>query len=273
MVAFLRALLLGALCVSALFADAFDDKLRNLMGEQAYQNNANFIHRIFANKNNFYTSGRLDIAKIVYALKSNGLLSSRFGQPSEVRLSLQARTSPVLLTKIGNNILSSIGYSYFVISRAEFNGGLSSIEFSFNTEHSPDMGVILDELGKRGFSCLDIKRTSAQRWEYMLEVNEPRLPNTRFLAKSTPLKLREASGEYWLSVNTSGELIIEPTDQPKWNPRVVLYDKNLSIVDMVSNSGSSSSLKLTVPQSVRFVMITDYDTPESLKDGISVKLR
>ncbi len=101
------------------WADAFDDKIRNLMGEQNYQLNANFINRIFANKNMYYTGGRLDIAKIVYALKNNGLLSSRFGQPSEVKLNFSARTSPILLTKIGNNILTTMGYSYFVISKAE----------------------------------------------------------------------------------------------------------------------------------------------------------
>lgn len=273
MVKIFQSIVFCALCIGFIHADAFDDKVRNLMGESAYQTNANFLNRIFANKNNYYTGGRLDIAKMVYALKSNGLLSSRFGQPSEVRLAFVARTSPVLLTKIGNNVLSSMGYTYFIISRAELSGGLSSIEFSFNTEHSPDMGVIVDELGKRGFSCLDIKRLNAQQWEYMLEVNEPRLPNTKFLTKSVSLKLREASGEYWLSLNGSGDLYIEPIDLSKWNPRVVLYDKNLNIVDMVSNVGSNSSLKLKVPQGVRFVMITDYDTPESLKDGVSVTLR
>ena len=41
-----------------------------------------------------------------------------------------------------------MGYSYFVVSRAELSGGLSSVEFSFNTEHSPDMGIIIDELGR-----------------------------------------------------------------------------------------------------------------------------
>ncbi len=255
------------------WADACDDKIRNLMGEQNYQLNANFINRIFANKNMYYTGGRLDIAKIVYALKNNGLLSSRFGQPSEVKLNFSARTSPILLTKIGNNILTTMGYSYFVISKAELSNGLSSIEFSFNTEHSPDMGIIIDELGKRGFICLDINRVNAQFWEYMLEVNEPRLPNTKFLAKSATLNLREASGEYWLDVNTGGDLYIQAIDFPKWNPRVVLYDKNLGIVDMVSNVGSNASLKVKIPQGVKFVMITDYDSSESLKGGISVNLR
>lgn len=262
------------LCVLACaWGDVFDDKVKNLVGEQSYQVNANFIQRIFANKSMYYTSGRLDISKIVYALKSNGLLSLRFGQPSEVRLSFSARTSPVLLTKIGNNILNTMGYSYFVVSKAELSSGLSSVEFSFNTEHSPDAGVILDELGKRGFVCLDINRVSAQRWEYTLEVSEPRLPNTKFLAKSATQNLREVSGEYWLSVGASGDLYIKALDFPKWNPHVVLYDKNLSIIDMVSNVGSNESLKVKIPQGVKFVMITDYDASENLKGGISVSLK
>ena len=265
------------LCMFLLFAlhlhaDILDDKVRNLIGEQSYQTNANFINRIFANKNLYYTNGRLDMAKMVYSLKSNGLLASRFGQPSEVRLSFVARTSPILLTKIINNILSSMGYSYFVVIKAEHSNGLSTMEFSFNTEHSPDMGIIIDELSRRGFVCLDINRISPQKWEYTLEVNEPRLPNTRYINKTTSLNLREVSGEYWLSVDTSGDLQIQTIDFPKWNPRVVLYDKNLTIVDFVANTSATSSLKIRIPNGVRFVMITDFDNPESLKNGISVAL-
>ena len=74
-------------------------------------------------------------------------------------------------------------------------------------------------------------------------------------------------------MNSSGDLYVQATDFPKWNPRVVLYDKNLGIVDMVSNLGANASIKLKVPQGVKFVMITDYDNAESLKGGISVNLR
>ena len=261
------------LLTTNVLADAFDDKIRNLMGEQSYHTNVKFVERIFANKNMYYTGGRLNIAKIVYALKENGLLSSRFGQPSEVKLNFSARTSPILLTKIGNNILTTMGYSYFVISKAELSNGLSSIEFSFNTEHSPDIGIIIDELGKRGFVCLDINRVNAQTWEYTLEVNEPRLPNTRFLTKTDSLTLRNASGEYWLNVNTSGELHIRAINLSKWYPRVVLYDRNLSIVDMVSNTASGGLLKVEIPQGIKFIMITDNDNSENLKSGISVELK
>ncbi|HCD72889.1 MAG TPA: hypothetical protein DEQ48_01490, partial [Helicobacter sp.] len=85
-----KCLLLTLLSICA-WADTFDDKIRNLMGEQNYQVNVNFINRIFANKNMYYKGGRLDMAKIVYVLKENGLLTSRFGQPNEVKLSLSAR--------------------------------------------------------------------------------------------------------------------------------------------------------------------------------------
>nr|QGT50338.1 hypothetical protein Helico5904_0100 [uncultured Helicobacter sp.] len=268
-----RKLLMLLICASCLCADILDDKVRNLIGDQSYQVNVNFINRIFANKNLYYTNGRLDMAKIVYALKTNGLFSSRFGQPSEVRLSFSARTSPILLTKIIDNILTAMGYSYFVVIKAEHSNGLSTIEFSFNTEHSPDMGIIIDELSRRGFLCLDIQRINAQKWEYVLEVNEPRLPNTKFINKTNALRLREASGEYWLNVNSSGELYIQALDFPKWNPRVVLYDKNLNIVDLIANTSSTASLKVRIPNGVSFVMITDYDNSESLKNGISVQLR
>lgn len=261
------------LCLCVSYGDVLEDKVRNLIGSNNYQLNANFINKIFAKKNMYYTGGRLDIVKVVYALKSNGLLSSRFGQPKEVKLSFSARTSPVLLAKIGNDILASMGYSYFMVSRAKQSSGFSTMEFSFNTEHSPDIGIILDELGKRGFACLDINRVGVQQWDYVLEVGEARLPNTKFLIKGSNLNLREPSGEYWIALNVGGNLTIQTLNFSKWNPRVVLYDQNLGIVDLVSDTGSVSTLKLKVPHGVKFMMITDYDNSENLKSGISLNFR
>ncbi len=51
------------LLTTNVLADAFDDKIRNLMGEQSYHTNVKFVERIFANKNMYYTGGRLNIAK------------------------------------------------------------------------------------------------------------------------------------------------------------------------------------------------------------------
>ena len=52
------------------------------------------------------------------------------------------------------------------------------------------------------------------KWDYMLKVDQPQLPNTKFLAKLATLKWRDASGEYWVSVNTSGDLYIQASDFP-----------------------------------------------------------
>lgn len=260
-------------CCGALFGDVLESKIKNLIGENNYQTNANFINKIFANKNSFYSFGRLDIAKVIYSLKNNGLLSSKFGQPTEVKLSFSARTNPVLLAKIINDLLTNMGYSYFIITKAEFNNNLSTMEFSFNTEHSPDAGLILDNLARRGFVCLDIDRISQKEWIYSLEANEPQLPNVKYISKNTDNKLRESSGEYWISLSAVGELHIQPIELNKWNPRVVLYDKHLNIVNIVANTSPKSYMNIKIPNGVRFVMISDYDTAEALRGGINLTLR
>lgn len=259
--------------LNSAFSDVFNDKIANLMGETSYKTNANFINKIFANKSLYYNNGRLDMAKIIYALRSNGLLSSKFGQPSEVKLSFASRTSPMLLAKMSDDVLRSMGYSYFIISKAELVQGISSIEYAFNTEHSPDIGIILDELNKRGFICLDIVRKSAREWAYSLELGEPRLPNASFVGKNQ-VKLRETSGEYWIALSGAGELYIEPSmDVKRWNPRIVIFDKQFSILDVISNSESRGSFKVRVPVGAKFAMITDYDSSENLKSGIAVSIK
>ncbi|MBR2111549.1 MAG: hypothetical protein IJ950_01115, partial [Helicobacter sp.] len=81
--------------------------------------------------------------------------------------------------------------------------------------------------------------------------------------------LRDVSGQYWLSLQTQGKIKISA--QSKWYPRIVLYDRNLRILDSISSQDSKTSVSVKVPQGVSFVMITDGNNPMNLRNGINVE--
>lgn len=260
-------LLICALC--GLFGDALDTKIINLIGEKNYQINANFIKTIFQDRNSYYNNGGLSMSRIISELKNNGLLQLKFSSPQEVRLIFNARTSPILLNRTINDILATMGYSYFNVARADYDSGISMIEFNFATEHAPDPEVILNELSKRGLVGIDITRHSPQKWEYLLELNNLQIPNSRAVSQNQALNLRDISGQYWLNVRTQGKLQISSSQ--KWYPRIVLYDRNLMIINSYVSKDSKSSISFKVPRGVSFIMITDSNNSANLKNGISVQ--
>ncbi|MCI6217648.1 MAG: hypothetical protein MR629_03790 [Helicobacter sp.] len=265
----MRFLMLASALFCFCFGDALDSKLKNLIGERNYKINANFINKIFQDRNLFYTDGKLSMPQIFQTLRNNGLLNLRFQNPQEVSLIFSARTSPILLNRTINDILSSMGYSYFNVQKADYNDGISSIDFHFVTEHAPDPWVILSELEKRGLLSIDVTRHSLQKWEYLLELSSLQIPNSRTISLNEALSLRDISGQYWLNLQEQGKLKISNTQ--KWYPRVVFFDRNLAIVNSFLSKDSKTSITLKIPQGVSFIMITDFNNTANLKNGISIE--
>ncbi|PAF47025.1 hypothetical protein BKH41_08300 [Helicobacter sp. 12S02232-10] len=260
-----------SLFLSVFFGDGFDDKIQNLIGSQSYSVNKNFIDRIFRDKQSFYTDGRIDIKKLVTTLKDNGLLTLKFNEPSELHITFVSQTTPIFLTRSINSALSSMGYSYFAVSKAEYIEGMAKITFSFSTEHALDPAIIIDELAKRGYLFTDIKRNSIFDWEYDIELVEPKLANAREISPSEEvLEVREVSGEYWFSATGSGNITIT-AKTPYWRPRIVLYDKNLQIINLISQSTTANKITFSLLDGVRFIMVSDTQNPAIIKNGIQVK--
>ncbi|WP_095294072.1 hypothetical protein [Helicobacter sp. 13S00482-2] len=246
-----------------------DEKVQNLIGIQSYNVNKNFINRIFENRDSFYLDGRLDIKKVVTTLKDNGLLILKFNQPGDLNITFASQTTPIFLARSINSALSSMGYSYFAVSQAQYKKGMSKIVFSFSTEHALDPSIIINELAKRGYIFLDIKRNSISDWEYDVELIDPKLANTKEIQAPQTLEVTEVSGEYWFSVKGKGNITIISNNN-SWRPRIVLYDKNLQIINLITQSATAKEITLTILEGVGFIMVTDAQNPAIIKNGIKV---
>ena len=270
----MRKLVATLLCLisytSAISADALDDKIQELIGTATYSQNKNFIDIIFANKTRFYLeNGKLNISNIVYELKNNGLLMLKFPKPMELLIAFESKTSLIALSYTLNGLLSSMGYSYFMVSQASRVQGVSNIAFSLVTEHALDPIILYRELQKRGFYLQNISRKDINQWSYTIQAQSVQIFNAKPLSPNTPLILREVSGQYWLSIAQSGSLQI--TANPKWTPRIICYDKNLEITQIIIDKNQRSSLSIRPDSSTAFIMITDAQNPDVIKQ-IEVRL-
>jgi len=258
------AILSIGICVINVFGDALDDKIEELIGTNVYSTNKNFIDNIFQDRPRFFINNRLDIVAVVSELKNNGLIMLKFPSPRDLNISFISNTSPILLAFTINNILQSMGYSYFIPTKSSLNDGVAHIGFSFATEHAIDPTILLNELDRRGFALNDMRKKSIDDWVYVITPKAPKLFNAKTLIPNNPLRLREVSGEYWLNLNRSGQLHINANR--KWTPRVVFYDRDLRIVNIIISDKTMHALNVKINNNVSFVMIGDAQNPRSIKE-------
>ncbi|CBG39955.1 putative hypothetical periplasmic protein [Helicobacter mustelae 12198] len=267
---FFRYFFCSIFLLQGLFADFLLDKVQNFAGESVFQVNRNFIDRLFENREAFFRDGVLDNKKILETLKNNGLLNLKFDAPKEVSIMFSSHTSPIFLLRSVNSTLASMGYSYFEVKKAEYNEGVARIVFSFMSEYMIDPLIVIDEMNKRGYIFNNISRINMQAWEYDVNLLDSKLPNAHNVEIGDNFEIKEVSGEYWLQTpDVSGNMnIIANTTE--WHPKIIFFDKNLHIIDILKKEESLNNLTFNILKEVRFILVSDNQNPIVLKNGIKV---
>ncbi|WP_104740078.1 hypothetical protein [Helicobacter bizzozeronii] len=268
----LKYLILFISTASLLFGGALEDKIQNLIGDRFYLTNRNFIDRVFSNPNSFYDQqGNLQVRKVLQTLKANGLLPLKFKQPGTLRVSFEAQSSPLLLLKTIQSVLSLMGYSYVMVLEMERKQDWSKATFGFSTEYALDPTLLGELFAKKGFEFSDVKRDDLQNWHYAFQVRTPKLANATTIIPTGHFRaLKEISGEYWLDMAYSGKLSI--IANPDWQPQISFFDSSLQMRDFIYEKNPTSKISISIPDGVRFVKISDMQNPIVLKGGIKVLL-
>ncbi len=274
-----KIFLIIALC-SSVFAiqdisseqyNALDAKVLNLVGENSYHRNKNFINKLFEDHSSFYNKGSLDIYKILSVLQDNGLLALKFGKPQEFSAIFVAQTSPIFLLKSINQSLSYMGYSYWTTSEAIYENDISKLKISLLTEHIINPLTLLNELSKSGFAIIDVKINDNDEWEYSLLLLDSKIPNSTFLVKGNSTSINSVSGEYWITLGGSGGSL-EVLAPNNFNPAIIFFDKDLNILTL-QYLDRRKSFNVDVVNNAKFVQIKDSILPSNLKGSIEIQYK
>lgn len=259
--------------VSVLYADVMEDSIRNFIGDDIYRVNQNFIQRIFQDRQKFYEDGYLNYKKILETLKNNGLLKLKFDSPKEVNIVFYSPTSPIFLLRTVNSVLASMGYSYFEVKRAEYEDGFSTIVFGFMGEYMIDPLIMIDEMNKRGYIFDRVRKLNAQAWQYDVTLIDSKIGNAYGIDIGDSLDLKEVGGEYWLQTpDISGNINIVAKSND-WQPKIVFFDKNLQIIDILKKKSSVKNITFNILRNVRFILVSDVRNPVAIKNGIRVEMK
>ncbi len=247
-------------------------KIINLIGENDYNRNKSFINKLFADESSFYRGGNLDIHKVISVLQNNGLLRLKFSTPQEFNAIFVAHTNPVLLLKTINQSMAYMGYSYWTPSEAEYENERAKVRISLITEHIIDPLILLNEIQRGGFVVVNINQNRQNEWEYHLELMDSTIPGATFVAKGNNISVVEVSGQYWLEVGNLGVLEVESISGKNFNPKIVLFDRNLNILD-IQELARGSGFSVDLADNTKFIKISDSIQNANLKSGINIRLK
>lgn len=272
-----RFVLIAILCVAlnanVIQNDMLQDKIINILGEDSYNRNKNFINKIFSNQTSFYKSGSLDIYKVIATLQSNGLLKLKFKNPQEFNMVFIAETSPIFLLRAINKSLASMGYSYWTTNEASYQDNVAKLTISLVTEHIVDPIALLNELQKSGFVSISVLRERDNKWEYELLITDSKLSDSRFISKGNSLSITEVVGEYWLELGSSnGRLEISTRNNKRFNPSIIFFDKDLNILE-VQNLSRRSNVNINIVNNTKFIKIKDSISSSNINSGINVRFK
>ena len=247
-------------------------KINALIGDDAFARHKDFIKIIFADKDNFYVNSRVDVAKVIQTLKSNGLLDLFFDKPQEMHLTFKSSGYPLFFVKIMSDTLQSMGYYRFItdMSKQDESGFVWTIRLK--GEYAIDPILLRDALAKRGCSIVDIQRNTKTNWSYDIDMKNAYL----MIKELLPFKekvLKKSLYEHWLNVKSVKSLSIWSLSGNSWYPYISIYDKELHLLKVYKRDRRTGSLKLKLPENTTYVKIADLYSLKNIKQGLRVQAK
>lgn len=246
------------------------EKIKALIGENAYARHIKFIEIIFADKDEFYTNKRVDVAKVILMLKDNGLLDLFFKKPKEMHLTFQSSGYPLFFVKIMSDTLQSMGYYRFITdwSKQDESGFFWTIRLT--GEYAIDPVLLKNALQKRGCDIVDINRNSQTDWSYHIDMKNAYLMLEELLP-DTQRVLKKSLYEHWLDAKSAKSLTIWSLKGNNWYPYISIYDRELHLLKVYKRDRKTYKIKLELPEDTAYLKIADLYSLKNIKEGLRVE--
>jgi len=250
--------------------DLLQEKIKALIGENAYARHIKFIKIIFSNEENYYMNDRVDVAKVIQTLKDNGLLDLFFKKPQEMHLTFQSSGYPLFFVKIMSDTLQSMGYYRFITDRAKQDESGFFWTIRLTSEYAIDPVLLKDALRKRGCDIVDIDRNTQINWSYHIDMKEAYLMLEE-LAPYQERVLKKSLYEHWINVKSAKSVTIWSLKGNNWYPYVSIYDKELHLLKVYKRDRKTKKIKLELPEDTAYVKIADLYSLKNIKEGLRIQ--
>ncbi len=244
-------------------------KIKSFLDVDVYEKNRAFINIIFDPESDFYQNERVDAVKVVETLKENGLLNLFFKTPKEIQLNFKTNGSPLFFVKLMGDALRNIGYYRYVTTASNLNSSEFTWSIKLTSEYATDPLVLQTELNRGGSNIIDIERSSATEWTYVVDMGGSFL-NLVELENKAEVKLKRSLYAHWLNVAKIEKLKIVSSRRNNWYPYIAYYDSSLHLLKVIKEDERYSTLKLEIPKQAKYIKISDLYSLKNVKDALTL---
>lgn len=216
-------------------------------------------------------NGKPDIAKISNVLKSNSLLRLSYKQNVKVNIKFISRqNNPLLLMKVVKDALNGLGYNSILTSEFS-NAGGTLWGVTIDTKFIPDPGSLYAALKESDTEITDINKPGELSYEYVIDASNSSINQTP-VQFSQEIQLSKPLEPYLIDVSGAKSAVISASAEDRWSAVVRILDKNLNLLDERQSDKAANSLKVSLPQNAKYLMVGDAVSLENIKRGLKIYL-
>ena len=232
--------------------------IKDLIGREKFKTYYELIKPILNEK---------DLIKTLEFLQSNGLLNIFFEKPKNIYPTFILKNSnPILETKILYQTLNQLGYYYFYPVKVTNNQNYA-ITLEINSKHFIDPLLFIKTISQYGCNVVNIKKR--RNYTYIIDCKNARLNVPKIVG--TTVRYINAKGVYFFNSNNFNTIKISTSKYDKWYPYIVLFDKNLNILNIIAKESCQKSIIIRIPNECRYIKIKDNYSKKNIKRGVYIK--
>jgi len=240
----------------------YENLIINLIGKKTYTQYKGLIQTLIKEQN---TSSIEDLITI---LKENGLLELFFKKPKNIHPTfIFKNNNPIFNTKTLFTALNNLGYFYFYPINIQKQNNIYKITIEMQSNHFIDPVNFIKEIKNHGCDVTNIKKD--KNFIYYIDCSNEKIDATLLTNKTQ--NLLNIKGEYFINTNRFKKMMIKTSKYDNFHPYIAFYDKNLNLLNIISNNNVQKNLSLKIPNNCSYIKIRDNFTKENIKRGIFIK--
>lgn len=259
--------LFGTLSLQANF---LEDKIINIVGQEKFEQHKTLVDEIIADKNILLNPNTINYNYLLKNLKDKGLLSTSLPEQTEIQVVFNILNSNKKGFKIVKEILSNIGYSYYFTDFIQSSDNNLLWQIHFKSDFALDPHIFSEELNKFKTTILDLNKLSQREWEYKIDAKDGTLFDVQNVTLNQELTLPMPFSPYILALPKANDLLIASSKANNWVPKISFYDQELNALGTIEMDRVYEGIKVAIPNSTRYVKISDRYTLLNLKRGLSI---
>ncbi len=265
-----KALIFTISLASLLNATSLKNDIKNIIGANSFQAKEKVINILFKNQANFYNGNNVDFLKVTKKLEKNRLLDISLGSTRDIKINFATKqNSPLIFVKLIQDILYTMGYPEIETIKAIRDGSGFLWKVSIKGDHALNPVLFLQELEKRDCFVTSIKQYAKTSWRYNVDISNIDLLPKKYIYNKN-ISLTKPLTPYWIDISGAKSIKIESKVGNMWHPYVIIYDKELKIINNHIKERKRYTLNLKIPNNAKYLKINDVYTLENIKKGLNI---